>query len=1520
MRHSIDLAVVLATWLGALIPPAVANSAPAPILSSPETQLCPEPCYKTGPNPSNWTVFSDIKLISGCMRPMLLDVSPGASPSQNTFVRGCDTWGAYYYFSPPPKISAVPGETETKVTAQLAWSPPGSKSERATKAAVTVLREVEYQLQRSATPWGKTILFGVFQGTTVGVYIGDNMLDTSAVDTLFKPLVDKVTSAGIGASRPALLQVCGDKRTSDKTFGVIVMSNGNLGAMQDATRTWAGSNCVNTTTFAQTAKLDNLSIRVKPRFKPQTVVPANTPLPATGSLRTDGAGTLRAAGTGTGTGTGTGRPAMGTAVTGKARGGATTSQSQPTPNKSSGEKEKPRSASVVRRDGTRTSSAEIAPKPTEKKVTNPTEKKESAASRPTGSRGTVTPTVSTGRPARPTGSPTKPKTEWCETMKVFAGDNCDSLAKNCQISRDQLIKFNPRPDLCKSAQEGQHVCCSEGRMPDLKPQMNPDGSCFVYEVKAWDRCESIAAAFGLEVRELDRLNDNTWGWPGCKPIRGGLRICLSKGHPPFPAPISNAVCGPQKPGTPVAPPGTDLSTLNPCPLNACCNTMGQCGVTDDFCISTQGSGSPGTGKNGTVACISNCDNFVQPGDAPKKFIRMAYFDAFNLNRDCANMDISQINTSYYTHVHLAFGQVKPDFDIGFGDEASNYMFKQFKNLRGAKRILSLGGWTYSPKELYLPFFRDGIKADKRDVFAASIARFADAHVLDGIDIVWEMPGSPTVPGGPPRSNPNEGADYAAFLKVLRSKLHKDKTLSVAAPASYWHLMQFPIVEISRTVDYIVYMTNNLQSQWDSIHKWSDPSCPTNNCVRSPINKTETYTALSILTRAGVPSAKIVVALTSYARTFTLADPSCGGPECFFKGRRGDDSSLGGSGGCMAVNGHISNAEIDNFESDPKAKHWYDKDSDSMFMKFDVGYWVSYMTRDIKEKRTTRFKNLNLGGTADFPIDLERTYPQPGLVNWETLRHNIKTRGKPEVCDWELRTGTWVNRSCTQDEVAAPFNYTSLQRWTALEADAAWNDAKARWMYCDKGQMSFTQSVTQFFHANENAKCRDLAQVDSCDPIATCEEHNKPGDAKKHWTGAASYLVWNSLATVHAILKNYQGSLRDATLQVQNQKMEFLDTFAPDGTDKELSQGLSIALTILNAPLQILMTYFFKGFLANTRLFKAGDVKKNELTFDILKDTAGQTVSTGLSVASRFFKPETVREVDFSFIYNNLIKTWSDQVDALVVQLYDGTDESLVRLGNLIRNGNMAPGGSVTRETRSVARGLEDHSDGFKQSRLTERVFYSAAIPYVWRMRRPYNEYPVILDWGPDCSRDVGSGNWWFRNPQHFNDGYVCLNNHNYMLASTFDRNNTGPNCSGEYVDICITSDIGGPLWTPPGLKSIQKPDMKYGNVTVEDLVAGAVNTWIRNGKRNLMNPSAPLLNPLNKEDFQNMWDNGIRAPGHIHIPVCSPQEATQLSQDGTNHVPKENWDSFPCLRDPHKGYTAQIAEWWQNRKPDENGF
>ena len=84
-----------------------------------------------------------------------------------------------------------------------------------------------------------------------------------------------------------------------------------------------------------------------------------------------------------------------------------------------------------------------------------------------------------------------------------------------------------------------------------------------------------------------------------------------------------------------------------------------------------------------------------------------------------------------------------------------------------------------------------------------------------------------------------------FLAVLKNLL-PGKTVSIAAPASYWYLKAFPIASISKVVDYIVFMTYDLHGQWDAGNAYSQEGCESGMCLRSHVNLTETKTALAMV--------------------------------------------------------------------------------------------------------------------------------------------------------------------------------------------------------------------------------------------------------------------------------------------------------------------------------------------------------------------------------------------------------------------------------------------------------------------------------------------------------------------------------------------------------------------------------------------------------------------------------------------------------------------------------------------------
>ena len=195
----------------------------------------------------------------------------------------------------------------------------------------------------------------------------------------------------------------------------------------------------------------------------------------------------------------------------------------------------------------------------------------------------------------------------CTTTTVVSGDSCSSLATKCGISAADFTKYNPSSTFCSTLAVGQRVCCSSGTLPDITPKPYANGTCATYTVKANDYCALIAASNGITAAQLQTYNDKTtWGWNGCNNLAVGINICLSKGNPPLPAAVSNAVCGPTVPGT-IVPSGKKLADLNPCPLKTCCDVWGQCGMTPEYCTIQSGStGNPGTAPPGKNGCVSNC--------------------------------------------------------------------------------------------------------------------------------------------------------------------------------------------------------------------------------------------------------------------------------------------------------------------------------------------------------------------------------------------------------------------------------------------------------------------------------------------------------------------------------------------------------------------------------------------------------------------------------------------------------------------------------------------------------------------------------------------------------------------------------------------------------------------------------------------------------------------------------------------------------------------------------------------------
>jgi chitinase len=99
------------------------------------------------------------------------------------------------------------------------------------------------------------------------------------------------------------------------------------------------------------------------------------------------------------------------------------------------------------------------------------------------------------------------------------------------------------------------------------------------------------------------------------------------------------------------------------------------------------------------------------------------------------MKITAMDLTPYTHIHLAFGHVSSSYPVDVSP--IQVQWELFKQLSGFKKILSLGGWSFSAEPATYQIFRDAVKPGNQDTFVANIVSFVTEHELDGIDFDWE---------------------------------------------------------------------------------------------------------------------------------------------------------------------------------------------------------------------------------------------------------------------------------------------------------------------------------------------------------------------------------------------------------------------------------------------------------------------------------------------------------------------------------------------------------------------------------------------------------------------------------------------------------------------------------------------------------------------------------------------------------------------------------------------------------------
>ena len=132
-------------------------------------------------------------------------------------------------------------------------------------------------------------------------------------------------------------------------------------------------------------------------------------------------------------------------------------------------------------------------------------------------------------------------------------------------------------------------------------------------------------------------------------------------------------------------------------------------------------------------------------------------------------------------------------------------------------------------------------------------------------------------------------------------------------------------------------------------------------LRPHTNLTEIDEGLSLLWRAGLSAANVILGLGFYGRSFTLSDPSCSKPWCTF-------SEGGKAGECTAAAGILSSAEISRIIDANSLEPGYDEKAAVKWIHWNTNQWVSYDDEETFVAKSVYANNLGLSGVMVWAID------------------------------------------------------------------------------------------------------------------------------------------------------------------------------------------------------------------------------------------------------------------------------------------------------------------------------------------------------------------------------------------------------------------------------------------------------------------------------------------------------------------------------------------------------------------------
>nr|XP_020652508.1 chitinase-3-like protein 1 [Pogona vitticeps] len=334
-----------------------------------------------------------------------------------------------------------------------------------------------------------------------------------------------------------------------------------------------------------------------------------------------------------------------------------------------------------------------------------------------------------------------------------------------------------------------------------------------------------------------------------------------------------------------------------------------------------------------------------------------------------------IDPSLCSHIIYAFAKIE-DNVIANSEWNDATMYKKINSLKSRnpslKTLLSVGGYGVGTA----PFRRITRSPFYRSEFVISVVQFLQQHNFDGLDLSWH---------GAEQSDKERLSDLVKDLSAAFNNEGMQKfILSVSVPAGKEAIDKgYDIKTISEYVDFLNAMTYDFHGYWeDNSHPYTGHGSPLQK-GHADSGSASAYNvdyAVHFLKTEGAPLQKIVMAIPTHGRTFTLssAQTVVAAPA----------SGPGTPGAFTKKAGTLAYYEICSFNHGA-TKRWIEEQS--VPYSYKGNQWVGYEDTRSVQIKARYVKSNHLGGVNIWSLDQddfsgsfcnEGKYPLLGAIKME----------------------------------------------------------------------------------------------------------------------------------------------------------------------------------------------------------------------------------------------------------------------------------------------------------------------------------------------------------------------------------------------------------------------------------------------------------------------------------------------------------------------------------------------------------